>query len=127
MPDQVGLNGNYRGPHSPRRCGCTFISYLNNLRLRYAQELLARTGYLAAVGALPDGPRCREDLLSFTAWAAGAGRAGLPALIRAMDAAAANGGLSQSVGGQTRPGRVSVMTVQRSMGGLLETADAGAE
>lgn len=28
------------------------------------EELLARTGYLAAVGALPDGPRCREDLLS---------------------------------------------------------------
>ena len=80
------------------------------------EELLARTGYLAAVGALPDGPRCREDLLSFTAWAAGAGRAGLPALIRAMDAAAANGGLSQSVGGQTRPGCVSIMTVHRSKG-----------
>lgn len=40
------------------------------------EELLARTGYLAAVGALPDGARCREDLLSFTAWASGAGRAG---------------------------------------------------
>ena len=80
------------------------------------EELLARTGYLAAVGALPDGPRCREDLLSFTAWAAGAGGAGLSALIRAMDAAAANGGLSQSVGGQTRPGCVSIMTVHRSKG-----------
>ena len=78
---------------------------IEELRL---QELLARTGYLAAVGALPDGPRCREDLLSFTAWAAGAGRAGLPSLIRAMDAAAANGGLSQSAGGQTRPGCVSI-------------------
>ena len=80
------------------------------------EELLARTGYLAAVGALPDGARCREDLLSFTAWASGAGRAGLPALIRAMDAAAANGGLNQSVGGQTRPGCVSIMTVHRSKG-----------
>ena len=80
------------------------------------EELQARTGYLAAVGALPDGPRCREDLLSFTAWAAGAGRAGLPSLIRAMDAAAANGGLSQSAGGQTRPGCVSIMTVHRSKG-----------
>ena len=79
-------------------------------------ELLARTGYLAAVGALPDGMRCREDLLSFTAWAAGAGRAGLPALIRAMDAAAHNGGLNQSAGGQTRPGCVSIMTVHRSKG-----------
>ena len=63
-----------------------------------------------------DGPRCREDLLSCTAWAAGAGRAGLPSLIRAMDAAAANGGLSQSAGGQTRPGCVSIMTVHRSKG-----------
>lgn len=80
------------------------------------EELLARTGYLAAVGALPDGLRCREDLLSFTAWAAGAGRAGLPALIRAMDAAAHNGGLNQSAGGQTRPGCVSIMTVHRSKG-----------
>ena len=80
------------------------------------EELLARTGYLAAVGALPDGARCREDLLSFTAWASGAGRAGLPALIRAMDAAAANGGLNQSAGGQTRPGCVSIMTVHRSKG-----------
>ena len=80
------------------------------------EELLARTGYLAAVGALPDGARCREDLLSFTAWASGAGRAGLPALIRAMDAAAANGGLNQSAGGQTRPGCVSIMPVHRSKG-----------
>ena len=80
------------------------------------EELLARTGYLAAVGALPDGARCREDLLSFTAWASGAGRAGLPALIRAMDTAAANGGLNQSAGGQTRPGCVSIMTVHRSKG-----------
>ena len=80
------------------------------------EELLARTGYLAAVGALPDGARCREDLLSFTAWASGMGRAGLPALIRAMDAAAANGGLNQSAGGQTRPGCVSIMTVHRSKG-----------
>ena len=80
------------------------------------EELLARTGYLAAVGALPDGARCREDLLSFTAWASGAGRAGLPALIRAMDAAAANGGLNQSAGGQTRPSCVSIMTVHRSKG-----------
>ena len=80
------------------------------------EELLARTGYLAAVGALPDGARCREDLLSFTAWASGAGRAGLPALIRAMDAAAANGGLNQSAGGQTRPDCVSIMTVHRSKG-----------
>ena len=80
------------------------------------EELLARTGYLAAVGALPEGARCREDLQSFCAWAASAGRAGLPGVIRAMDAAQQNGGLTQSTGGQTRPGCVSIMTVHRSKG-----------
>lgn len=83
---------------------------------RLLEELLARTGYLAAVGAMPDGARCREDLQTFVAWAGGAGRAGLSALVRAMDSAAANGGLSQSGGGQTRPGCVSIMTVHRSKG-----------
>ena len=80
------------------------------------EELLARTGYLAAVGALPEGARCREDLQSFCAWAASAGRTGLPGAIRAMDAAQQNGGLTQSTGGQTRPGCVSIMTVHRSKG-----------
>lgn len=80
------------------------------------EELLARTGYLAAVGALPEGARCREDLQSFCAWAASAGRTGLPGVIRAMDAARQNGGLPQSTGGQTRPGCVSIMTVHRSKG-----------
>ena len=83
---------------------------------RLLEELLARTGYLAAVGAMPDGARCREDLQTFTAWACGAGRAGLSALVRAMDSAAANGGLNQSSGGQTRPGCVCIMTVHRSKG-----------
>ena len=80
------------------------------------EELLARTGYLAAVGALPEGARCREDLQSFCAWAASAGRTGLPGVIRAMDAAQQNGGLTQGTGGQTRPGCVSIMTVHRSKG-----------
>ena len=80
------------------------------------EELFARTGYLAAVGAMPEGARCREELLGFAAWAGGAGRAGLPALIRAMDAAQQGGGLTQSGGGQSRPGCVSIMTVHRSKG-----------
>ncbi|MBM6901312.1 hypothetical protein H6B10_16645, partial [Gemmiger formicilis] len=49
---------------------------------RLMEELLARTGYLAAVGAMPEGARCREDLQSFVAWAGSAGRAGLSALVR---------------------------------------------
>ena len=80
------------------------------------QELFARTGYLAAVGAMPDGARCREDLRAFAAWAAGAGRAGLPALVRAMRAARDNGGLTQSAASQSRPGCVTIMTVHRSKG-----------
>ena len=80
------------------------------------EELFARTGYLAAVGAMPEGARCREELLGFAAWAGGAGRAGLLALIRAMDAAQQGGGLTQSGGGQSRPGCVSIMTVHRSKG-----------
>lgn len=80
------------------------------------EELLARTGYLAAVGALPDGPRCREDLRAFVAWASGAGARGLPALIRAMQAAQHSGGIQPAGGGQSRPGCVSIMTVHRSKG-----------
>ena len=36
VADQVGLNEKYLSTQFTRRCGCTFISYLNNLRLRYA-------------------------------------------------------------------------------------------
>ena len=79
-------------------------------------ELFARTGYLAAVGAMPQGARCREDLQAFANWAAGAGRAGLAALTRAMNAAQQSGGLAQSGAGQMRPGCVSIMTVHRSKG-----------
>jgi ATP-dependent helicase/nuclease subunit A len=80
------------------------------------EELLARTGYLAAVGAMADGERCRDDLRAFTVWAAGAGRAGLPALVRAMEAARQSGGLTQPGSGQVRPGCVAIMTVHRSKG-----------
>lgn len=80
------------------------------------EELFARTGYLAAAGAMPDGARCREDLLAFAAWASAAGARGLPALIRAMNAAQQNGGVNPGGGGQSRPGCVSIMTVHRSKG-----------
>ena len=80
------------------------------------EELFARTGYLAAVGAMADGAACRDELREFAAWAAGAGRAGLAALIRAMNAAQQHGGLRQSGAGQVRPGCVSIMTVHRSKG-----------
>ena len=43
VADHVGLNEKYLSTQFTKRCGCTFISYLNALRLRYAQDLLART------------------------------------------------------------------------------------
>lgn len=84
---------------------------------RLMEELLARTGYLAAVGAMPDGARCRDDLLDFTAWASQAGARGLSALVRAMDAAVAgNRKIGGAENGQPRPGCVTIMTVHRSKG-----------
>jgi ATP-dependent helicase/nuclease subunit A len=80
------------------------------------EELFARTGYLAAVGAMPDGARCRDDLLAFAAWAANAGARGLSALVRAMDAAKAGSGVQAPSIGQSRPGCVTIMTVHRSKG-----------
>ena len=80
------------------------------------EELFARTGYLAAVGAMPDGSRCRDVLLAFAAWAANAGARGLSALVRAMDAAKAGSGVQAPSIGQSRPGCVTIMTVHRSKG-----------
>ena len=65
---------------------------------------------------MPDGARCRDDLLAFAAWAANAGARGLSALVRAMDAAKAGSGVQAPSIGQSRPGCVSIMTVHRSKG-----------
>ncbi|MEE0800267.1 MAG: UvrD-helicase domain-containing protein [Gemmiger sp.] len=84
---------------------------------RLIEELFARTGYLAAVGAMPDGEHCRDDLRGFAVWAAQAGARGLAALVRAMDAAQDGGGVQNPSGtGQSRPGCVTIMTVHRSKG-----------
>lgn len=82
------------------------------------EELLARTGYLAAVGAMPDGIRGRELLAEFVGWASQAGRAGLGALVRAIQAARQGSGVNRSEesGAKTRPGCVSIMTIHRSKG-----------
>lgn len=80
------------------------------------EELLARTGYLAAVGAMPGGPQRQEGLRAFIAWANRAGQGGLQALLRSIDAAARMDGIPVSDRGQTQPGCVSVMTVHRSKG-----------
>lgn len=83
------------------------------------QRLLAETGYLAAVGAEENGPRRREDVLRFVAFAASAaGQSGLSGLVRAMDAAQRGGGLpgQGAAGAGPRPGCVLIMTVHRSKG-----------
>lgn len=80
------------------------------------EEILASTGYLAAVGAGENGVRRRDEVRRFSAWAAGAGAAGLSALIRAIDATEAAGGLVDAAPGRGRPGCVSLMTIHRSKG-----------
>ena len=44
VADYVGFNEKYFSTRFAKECGCTFITYLNRLRLQRAQELLARTG-----------------------------------------------------------------------------------
>lgn len=83
---------------------------------RLIEEIFARTGYLAATGAMENGVRRREDLRRFAQWAAAAGRNGLPALVRSLDAAERTGGVQAVGAGQTKPGCVSIMTVHRSKG-----------
>ena len=80
------------------------------------EKILADTGYIAAVGAMPGGSVRRQSLQGFVRWAGQAGQAGLGALIRNMDAAAKSGGISGQDNGQRQPGCVSIMTVHRSKG-----------
>ncbi len=43
VADYVGFNEKYLSARFSKECGCTFVSYLNDLRLRRAQELLLQT------------------------------------------------------------------------------------
>lgn len=43
VADYVGFNEKYFSARFTKECGCTFISYLNDLRIRRAQELLKQT------------------------------------------------------------------------------------
>lgn len=79
-------------------------------------EILARTHYFAAVGAMENGPARRENLRAFTAWAKGAGAGGLAGLVRAIDSAVESGALLNSGAPALPEGSVSIMTVHRSKG-----------
>ena len=83
---------------------------------RLMEEIFARTGCLAAAGAMPDGSARRENLRQFAAFAAGCGGHGLAGVVRAMDAALAGEGVPGPEQGQSRPGCVTIMTVHRSKG-----------
>lgn len=81
------------------------------------ERLLRDTGYLAVVGAQENGPRRREDVLRFAAFAAStAGQNGLSGLVRALDSAERGGGLPVQSAGGPRPGCVMIMTIHRSKG-----------
>ncbi len=43
VADYVGFSEKYFSARFTKECGCTFISYLNDLRIRRAQELLLQT------------------------------------------------------------------------------------
>ena len=81
------------------------------------EEIFVSTGYLAALGAMENGQRRREDARRFASFCAGAGAGGISALIRAIDAATLAGSTGQETApGGARPGCVTIMTIHRSKG-----------
>ena len=102
-----------------------FYAHLTELRRlarslpaeRLLEEIFASTGYLAALGAMENGQRRREDARRFAIFCAGAGAGGISALVRAIDAASAAGGeTGDTTPGAARPGCVTIMTIHRSKG-----------
>ena len=80
------------------------------------EEIFVSTGYLAALGAMENGARRREDARRFAAFCCTNGAAGVAGLIRAIDATAAAGGFAESAPGRGKPGCVTIMTIHRSKG-----------
>ena len=81
------------------------------------EEIFVSTGYLAALGAMENGQRRREDARRFASFCAGAGAGGISALVRAIDAATLAGSTGQETApGGARPGCVTIMTIHRSKG-----------
>ena len=81
------------------------------------EEIFVSTGYLAALGAMENGQRRREDARRFASFCAGAGAGGISSLVRAIDAATLAGSTGQETApGGARPGCVTIMTIHRSKG-----------
>lgn len=83
---------------------------------RLMEEILLRTGWLAAVGAMPEGEMRRDNLRSFVAFVSANGKRGLAGVVRSMDAALASGKTQSGGGATSRSGAVSIMTIHRSKG-----------
>lgn len=102
----------------------TFYTQLDTLRSlsrsmpvdRLLEEVFARTGYLAAVGAGEEGARRREEVRRFAAWASEAGASGLGSLIYVIEATQNAKGLQSATSGKSKPGCVSIMTIHGSKG-----------
>ena len=89
------------------------------------EEIFVSTGYLAALGAMENGQRRREDARRFASFCAGAGAGGISALVRAIDAATLAGSTGQETApGGARPGCVTIMTIHRSKGSTASAARA---
>lgn len=80
------------------------------------EEILARTHYFAAVGAMENGTARRENLRAFTAFARTAGENGLAAFLRMVDHVLESGAPVASAPPVLAQGSVSIMTIHRSKG-----------
>lgn len=109
-------------PFRERVCG--FYRTLTHLRQaartipveELLEEIFVSTGYLAALGAMENGARRREDARRFAAFCCANGAGGVAGLIRAIDATEAAGGWNESAPGRGKPGCVTIMTIHRSKG-----------
>lgn len=100
---------------------CTLLRWLRALAAtapvsQLCDEILSKTHYFAAVGAMENGAERRQTLRAFVAWASAVGANGLSAAIRMADNAIESGALP-AAGAVTLPkGCVSIMTIHRSKG-----------
>lgn len=80
------------------------------------EEIFASTGYLAALGAMENGVRRRDDARRFAAFCCTNSTGGVAGLIRAIDATEAAGGWVETTPGRGKTGCVTIMTIHRSKG-----------
>lgn len=100
---------------------CRLMRHLRTLAAtmpvsQLCDEILARTHYFAAVGAMENGAERRETLRAFVAWAGSVGAGGLSAVIRMADNAIESGALPAAGMVSLPKGCVSIMTIHRSKG-----------